>query len=145
MSADPDDPMSFQDLIERSSLGTPEAQALRASISNSSAARAVARADEIASGLPTCCGLPLDDDGRCKHRPWHEQLPLKVVETPAEKLRRVAGLEEASREDLWQAIASAVIDINERMAVLEADADARRQVIAALQRRASAPLKGGTT
>lgn len=74
-----------------------------------------------------------------------EPVVVKVVETPAERLRRVAGLEGAPREDLWEAIASAVIDINERMAVLEADADARRQVIAALQRRASAPLKGGTT
>lgn len=69
-----------------------------------------------------------------------EPIVVKVVETPAERLRRVAGLERVPREDLWEVIASAVIDINERMAVLEADADARRQVIHALQRRASAPI-----
>lgn len=64
-----------------------------------------------------------------------EPVAVKVIETPAEKLARVAGLEGAPREVLWEAIASAVIDINERMAVLEADADARRRVISAIEKR----------
>lgn len=58
-----------------------------------------------------------------------EPIAVKVVETPAEKLRRVAGLEGAPREVLWEAIASAVIDINERMAVLETEAAARGPVV----------------
>lgn len=68
-----------------------------------------------------------------------EPMVVKVVEAPAEKLRRVAGLEGAPREELWEAIASAVININERMAVLEADADARRCVVEAIKKRVGLP------
>lgn len=46
---------------------------------------------------------------------------VKVVETPAERLRRLA-LVDVPPADLREAIAAAVIDINERLAVLEAEA-----------------------
>jgi hypothetical protein len=68
-----------------------------------------------------------------------QPITLKVVEPPADRLRRLALIPETPREDLWQAIAAAVIDINERMAELEADAEARRRVIASIQGRLSAP------
>lgn len=69
-----------------------------------------------------------------------EPVTVQVIESPAEALRRLALVEDLPREDLWDAIATAVTDIHERMAVLEADADARRQVVDAIQRRVSAPL-----
>jgi len=53
----------IEDLIERSSLGTPEAKALRATVSDEHAARIVARARELAQDFPheesveRTCGL----------------------------------------------------------------------------------------
>lgn len=67
-------------------------------------------------------------------------IPTRVVEPPAERLRRLSLTPDVPRDDLWSAIAEAVIDINDRMAVLEADAAARRRVIASLDRRAVRPL-----
>lgn len=51
-----------------------------------------------------------------------EPVAVKVVEMPAERLRRLALVPDLPREDLWEAIAQALIDINERMAALEAEA-----------------------
>lgn len=58
-------------------------------------------------------------------------LPLRVVETPAEALRRLALTPDAPREDLWEAIARAVIDVNERLAVLEAQVNATNEKLTA--------------
>lgn len=73
-------------------------------------------------------------------RPLSERLGVKVVETPLDRLRRLTLAPDGTRDELWEAIAASIININERMAVLEADSEARRQVIASIQRRVSAPL-----
>lgn len=57
----------------------------------------------------------------CGHQ-WPTPIAVQVVETPAERLRRLALVEDVPRKDLWHAIATAVIDVNERLAVLEAQA-----------------------
>lgn len=64
-----------------------------------------------------------------------EPIAVQVIETPADRLRRLALIPETPREDLWEAIAEAVINVNERMAELEADAVARRRVVASIQQR----------
>lgn len=64
-----------------------------------------------------------------------QPIPVKVVESPTDALRRLALVEGLPREELWEAIATSVININERMAVLEADADARRRVVRAIEQR----------
>lgn len=51
---------------------------------------------------------------------------VQVFEPPAERLRRLSITPDVPRPDLWQAIAEAVIDINERIAVLETQAAVRR-------------------
>lgn len=50
-----------------------------------------------------------------------EPVVVKVIETPAERLRRLA-LVDVPPADLREAIAEAVTDIVERLAVLEAEA-----------------------
>ena len=58
------DAVRIEDLVERSSLGTPEAKALRATVSDEHAARIVARARELERDFPhdepveRPCGLP---------------------------------------------------------------------------------------
>lgn len=69
-----------------------------------------------------------------------QPIAVQVVELPADRLRRLSLVPETPREDLWEAITELVMNINERMADLELDAEARRRVIAAIQRRVSAPL-----
>lgn len=52
-----------------------------------------------------------------------QPVSVKVVETPAERLRRLALIQaDVQRLELWDAIAAAVTDISERLAVLEAQA-----------------------
>ena len=64
-----------------------------------------------------------------------QPIALKVVETPAERLRRLALIEDLPREDLWAAIAAAVLEINERVAVVEAGAAADRRLMASIDNR----------
>lgn len=55
-----------------------------------------------------------------------QTVAVKVVETPAEHLQRLALVEtDVPRQDMWEAIAAAVSDITERLAVLEAEASDR--------------------
>lgn len=61
-----------------------------------------------------------------------EPIAVKVVAPPAERLRQLGLAPDTPRMDLWQAIAEAVIDINERIAVLETQADARRARLAGI-------------
>lgn len=64
-----------------------------------------------------------------------QPIPVKVVESPAEALRRLALVEDLPREDLWKAIAASVIDINERIDVVERNAAENRRVMASIDNR----------
>lgn len=81
-------PGAFTDLVEASSLGTPEAQALRASVSDERAQRAIDYANRLRAHrsdhdhCPTCesCSrrtrnLCLVDNQPCTD-PWHDQGPV---------------------------------------------------------------------
>jgi hypothetical protein len=64
-----------------------------------------------------------------------QPVTVQVIESPAEALRRLALVEDLPREDLWDAIATAVIDINERIAVVERNAAENRRVMASIDNR----------
>lgn len=63
MSSDQDDRERIAELIERSSLGTPEAKAARESVSDEDAARVLARAGRHRRGDEGCRDLPATDAG----------------------------------------------------------------------------------
>jgi len=54
-----------------------------------------------------------------------QPISLKVTEPPVERLRRLSLTPDVPREELWRAIAESLININERLAELEASAAKR--------------------
>lgn len=54
-----------------------------------------------------------------------QPIGLQVAEPPVERLRRLALTPDVPREELWEAIAESVSNINERLAELEAAAAKR--------------------
>jgi len=64
-----------------------------------------------------------------------QPISLKVTEPPVERLRRLSLTPDVPREDLWRAIAESLINVNERLAELEASAARRTRSEAALDPR----------
>jgi hypothetical protein len=72
-----------------------------------------------------------------------QKIALQVVELPVDRLRRLTLIPDLPREDLWVAIAEAVIDINERVAVVQQAGVENRKTIAQLEQYLRTPP--GTT
>ena len=73
-----------------------------------------------------------------------QPIPVKVVEPPVDRLRRLALTPETTtREELVSAIAEAVINVNERLAELEASAAQRARRDLVFDPRRVGPVQPG--
>lgn len=84
------------ELLEQSSLGTPEARALRATVSDEHAARIVQRAQEIEAEMAPCatCGGPVelaDGQGICVSGSYLPHSPATRVTPPGQETHSLTG------------------------------------------------------